>query len=125
MVKEFTCIVCPNGCTITAEAEARGDGTYAVRSVQGAACPRGTAYVEQELTDPRRTIATSVPVDGGGLPLVSVRLNRPIPKKDIFRVMEAVNAVRLQAPVSIGQVVLADVCGLGADVIVTKNVPRA
>ena len=43
----------------------------------------------------------------------------------VNRVMEAVNAVRLQAPVSIGQVVLADVCGLGADVIVTKNVPRA
>ena len=87
--------------------------------------PKGEDYVRQELTDPRRTIATSVPVDGGELPLVSVRLNRPIPKTDIFRVMEAVNAVRLQAPVSIGQVVLADVCGLGADVIVTKNVPRA
>ena len=78
MVKEFTCIVCPNGCTITAEAEARGDGAYAVRSVQGAACPRGTAYVEQELTDPRRTIATSVPVKGGALPLASVRLTAPI-----------------------------------------------
>ena len=80
MVKEFTCIVCPNGCTITAEAEARGDGTYAVRSVQGAACPRGTAYVEQELTDPRRTIATSVPVKGGELPLASVRLTAPHPQ---------------------------------------------
>ena len=57
MVKEFTCIVCPNGCTITAEAEARGDGAYAVRSVQGAACPRGTAYVEQEL---RREVLAAI-----------------------------------------------------------------
>ena len=120
MLREFTCIICPNGCEITAEYEGARVG-----AITGAACPKGEDYVRQELTDPRRTIATSVPVDGGELPLVSVRLNRPIPKKDIFRVMEAVNAVRLQAPVSIGQVVLADVCGLGADVIVTKNVPRA
>ena len=103
MTRTFTCIVCPNGCEITAEYEGARVG-----AITGAACPKGEDYVRQELTDPRRTIATSVPVDGGELPLVSVRLNRPIPKKDIFRVMEAVNAVRLQAPVSIGQVVLAD-----------------
>ena len=120
MTRTFTCIVCPNGCEITAEYQGAE-----VLSVAGATCPKGEDYVRQELTDPRRTIATSVPVDGGELPLASVRLNRPIPKKDIFRVMEAVNTVRLQAPVSIGQDHLADVCGLGADVIVTKNVPRA
>ena len=38
--------------------------------------------------------------------------------------MEAVNAVRLRAPTAIGQVALADVCGLGSNVIVTKNVAR-
>ena len=67
MVKEFTCIVCPNGCTITAEAEARGDGAYAVRSVQGAACPRGTAYVEQELTDAvLESLSVKLCVERGG-----------------------------------------------------------
>ena len=54
-----------------------------------------------------------------------MRLSRPIPKKDIFRVMEVINTVRLQAPTAVRQVALADVCGLGADVIVTKNVARA
>jgi len=39
--------------------------------------------------------------------------------------MEVINTVRLQAPTAVGQVALADVCGLGADVIVTKNVARA
>ncbi len=58
-------------------------------------------------------------------PLASVRLSHPIPKKEIFRVMEVINTVRLQAPTAVGQVALADVCGLGADVIVTKNVARA
>ena len=108
MTRSFTCIICPNGCEITAEYE--GDTVYAVR---GATCPKGDAYVRQELTDPQRNIATSV------------RLSHPIPKKEIFRVMEVINTVRLQAPTAVGQVALADVCGLGADVIVTKNVARA
>ena len=122
MVKEVTCIVCPNGCTITAKAEARGDGTYAVRSVQGASCPRGTAYVEQELTDPRRTIATSVPVKGGELPLASVRLTAPIPKGEIFAALEAMKRCVLTAPVEAGTVVISHLLGYEADVIVTKSV---
>ena len=81
MTRSFTCIICPNGCEITAEYE--GDTVYAV---QGAACPKGDAYVRQELTDPQRNIATSVLVEGGELPLASVRLSHPIPKKEIFRV---------------------------------------
>ena len=55
MTRSFTCIICPNSCEITAEYE--GDTVYAV---QGATCPKGDAYVRQELTDPQRNIATSV-----------------------------------------------------------------
>lgn len=117
MTRTFTCIICPNGCEITAEYE----GTQ-IRSVEGATCPKGQDYVRQELTDPRRNIATSIPVEGGELPLVSVRLDRPIPKKDIFAVMEAINKLHVKAPTAIGTVVLADVCGLGANVIITKHV---
>lgn len=117
MTRTFTCVVCPNGCDIRAEFE--GDE---IRSIEGHTCPKGRDYVQQEIVDPRRNIATSVLVDGGALPLVSVRLDRPISKKEIFRVMEAIGQVRLQAPATIGQVVLADVCGSGANVIVTKNV---
>ena len=117
MTRSFTCIICPNGCEITTEYE--GDTVYAVR---GATCPKGDAYVRQELTDPQRNIATSVLVEGGELPLASVRLSRPIPKKDIFTVMDAINKLHVKAPTAIGQVVLPDVCGLGANVIITKNV---
>lgn len=117
MKRTFTCIICPNGCEITAEYE----GTD-VRSIEGATCPKGKDYVRQELTDPRRNIATSIPVEGGELPLVSVRLDRPIPKKDIFAVMDAINKLHVKAPTTIGQAVLPDVCGLGANVIITKPV---
>lgn len=117
--RTFTCIVCPNGCTIETKSEPGKE-----IEVTGHKCKRGKEYALQELTDPRRTIATTVRIDGAALPLCSVRLNRAIPKKDIFRVMEAINQVHLQAPAHIGQVVIADVCGLGADVVVTRNMEQ-
>lgn len=114
--RTFTCIVCPNGCVIETKSE---PGKETV--VTGNKCKRGKEYVLQELTDPRRTIATTVRITGASLPLCSVRLNRAIPKKDIFRVMEEIDKVQLTAPVRIGQITIENVCGLGADVIVTKN----
>lgn len=119
MLREFTCIVCPNGCDITADFE-NGE----IRSVSGAACQRGEAYVRQELTDPRRTIASSVVVMGGTLPLVSVRLDAPVPKDRIFDVMEEIRKVELTAPVGIGDVAIADVLGLGCNVVVTKHIDK-
>jgi CxxC motif-containing protein len=119
MKRTFTCIVCPNGCEIDAEYE----GTN-VLSVTGNLCPKGKAYVTQELIDPRRTIASSVRVLGGTMPLASVRLNRPVPKDRIFDVMAEIRRKTLQAPVRIGDVVIENVLGLGSDVLITKNVEK-
>ncbi len=116
--KTFTCIVCPNGCEITAHLAADGS----IETTEGQLCPRGVDYVRQELTDPRRNIASSVRVLGGDAPITSVRLTGVIPKAEIFNVMAQINTVTLTAPASIGDVVIPNVCGLGVDVIVTKNV---
>ena len=119
MLREFTCIMCPMGCSLEARIE---DG--AVVGVTGNTCSRGEEYAVREVTKPMRNIATSVLVEEGELPLASVRLSAPIPKADIFRAMEEIRRVSLTAPVSIGQVVIKDLLGTGADVIVTKNVAR-
>jgi CxxC motif-containing protein len=95
-----------------------------VLSVTGHLCPKGKSYVTQELIDPQRTIATSVCVEGGVLPLVSVRTASAIPKDRIFDVMAEINKQMLTAPVHIGDVVIENVLGLGSDVIVTKNIER-
>lgn len=115
----FTCIVCPNGCTIETSCE-----NGVVKSVTGQKCKRGEEYVTQELIDPRRTIASTVRVNGAAWPLCSVRLNKAVPKKEIFRVMEEIRKVEITAPVHIGQVVISNVCGLGSDVIATKELER-
>jgi len=94
-------------------------------SISGASCPKGKAYVRQEITDPRRAIASSVLVRGGTLPLVSVRLDRPVPKNRLFDVMKEIRKTELNAPVKSGTCVIKNVLGLNSDVIATKTVPLA
>lgn len=117
MKKEYTCIICPNGCELAAEIE----GTRII-ALEGAACNKGTEYVQQELVDPQRNIATSVLVINGDIPLVSVRLSNSIPKAEIFAVVNEIKSVKLTAPVTLGQIVIENVLGLNADVIATKQV---
>lgn len=134
MLREFTCIICPNGCEIQVQMEEGvRKGTLGeeqgkspvVCSITGAACPRGEEYVRQELTDPRRNIATSVLVEGGELPLASVRLTSPIPKGMIFKAMEEIKKIHLKAPVQAGTVVIHQLLGQETDVIVTRDVKRS
>ena len=124
MRRNFTCIVCPNGCDIAADYEVAEDGGVEVRSVEGQSCSRGAEYVRQELTDPRRTIASSVLVRGGELPLASVRLTAPIPKARIFDAMREIKKFTVDAPVEAGAILAPNLLGLGTDLVVTKSVAR-
>ncbi|MCC8024370.1 MAG: DUF1667 domain-containing protein [Clostridium sp.] len=117
MLREFTCIMCPQGCDITAETEGGK-----VISVSGNLCPKGKEYATQEIVNPMRNIATSIQVEGGELPLASVRLTKLIPKSAIFDVMREIKKIKITAPVYEGTVVMENVLGLESDVIVTKTV---
>ena len=146
MRKTITCIICPNGCLLSADVSVPGTdasvtGTEFQRStdspgtgaefrrsingpVTGAGCPRGEAYFIQEITDPRRTLTSSVLVKGGELPLCSVRLTEPVPIARIPDVMKEIRKMKVEAPLESGTVLIRDVLGLGSDVITTKTIRR-
>ena len=115
--KELVCIGCPLGCSL--KVTIQDDSTM---EVTGNTCPRGADYARKELTDPRRIVTSSVPVEGGHLPCVSVKTKSDIPKDKIFDCIKALKDVKLQAPVKIGQIVLPDVAGTGVNVLATKNI---
>lgn len=119
MTKTLTCILCPNGCQITARME---DGAPVL---EGNRCAKGRDYAVQELTAPMRSIASSVLVEGGEEPLCSVRLTAPIPRGRIFEAMDAIRSLTVTAPVHIGDVLLSHILGLESDVIATKNIAAA
>jgi len=121
MTKEFTCIICPNGCQLKVQYDLYNNESK-VSSVTGNLCPKGAYYGKQELEEPMRSISSSVSVIGGDIPLSSVRLNKPIPKEKIFEVMNIIKDVRINAPVHTGDVIIKNILGLNADLIATKNV---
>lgn len=119
MIKKYTCIICPNSCEIEADIH-----DTQVGAIEGNRCPKGEAYVRQEIINPCRTIATSVLVRHGVLPLASVRLTKAIPRQKIFPVMEEIKKIVLEAPVHEGTVVIEKVLGLDSDVVVTRAVEK-
>ena len=118
MRRTFTCIICPNGCTLDVESDGRD------LSVKGNLCMRGASYAKEEMTDPKRTISSSMRLEGGEMEIVSVRLDRPVPKSMIFPIMDVIKAASAVAPVHIGDVLIHDVLSTGADIIATRNIER-
>lgn len=119
MTRTLTCIGCPLGCQVTLTLEESGE----IRSVTGNTCKRGERYARKELTNPTRTVTTCVPVDGAlHTKTVSCKTATDVPKHKIFEIMQALKAVRANAPVKIGDVLLKDAAGTGVDIVATKNV---
>lgn len=113
MVKNFTCIVCPMGCSVDVEME-----NDKVISVKGNTCKRGEDYVKAEITNPVRTVTSTVKtVDGR---VLSVKTDRPIPKKLIFRCMEEINSVKIGLQIKPGDVIIENVAGSGSNIVATS-----
>jgi CxxC motif-containing protein len=115
--REFICVTCPVGCAINAVVE---DGELV--EIEGHTCKRGIAFVEEELTAPRRMLTTTVRVHGGTLPLVPVRSSEPLPKEKLLDVAARLREVVVEAPVVEHQVVLSDALGTGVDIITSRAI---
>ena len=117
--KQITCIVCPIGCKILVNKKGNK-----VEIFSGYKCKKGIDYATYEALDPRRMLTTSVLVEDGQWPLVSVKSSKPVPKDKIFDVLEEIKKVRIKAPVKIGKIILRNVSKTGIDIISTKSVNR-
>ena len=112
-MKELTCIVCPRGCRLKVDDN---------MEVTGNACPRGKMYAINELTNPTRTITSSIRVSNRPYTLVSVKTDKPVPKDKMFDVMKEIDRLSIEAPTRIGQVVLANVLGTDSNIVITKDI---
>ncbi len=115
--RDLICIGCPLGCPLTVTIE-NGE----VTAVTGNTCPKGDAYARKEVTNPTRIVTSTVCVEGGVAPMVSCKTAADIPKGKIFEVTTALKDVVVQAPVTIGDVLLANAADTGVDIIATKNI---
>ena len=119
MKGQFTCVICPTSCVVNAEWN-----EIELQNTDHAQCKLAWDFVRSEIFDPRRMVTTTVRVEEGDLPLVSVKTEPPVPKGKVFEVMQHLAHVVVKAPVNIGDIVVADVLGTGSDVVATKKILR-
>ena len=112
MMRELTCIICPRGCTLNIELEGKN-----ILSVTGNACPRGLKYAEDECCNPQRTVTSTVRCTDGRV--VAVKTDRPISKENVVECMKIINSVKVELPITIGDVIIENV--FGSNVIATEN----
>lgn len=118
--RELTCIGCPNGCLLSVTIE-NGE----VISVSGNTCPKGDIYARKEVVNPTRIVTSTVKVTGSDKSRVSVKTKSDIPKDKIFAVMDEINKSCVNAPVSIGDVIIKNVAGTGSDIIATARAEKS
>ena len=116
--QQLTCIKCPLGCQITVTIDEKGE------HVTGAQCKNGEIYALQEVKQPERVVISVIPCEQSSIPTVSVKTSKPVPKDQIFSVMNLLSNVRVTAPVSVGDIILHNILGLSIDIIATRNAPK-
>lgn len=113
--KRLTCIVCPNSCEILVE-KLKEDYV-----VTGNKCTRGKDFAIKEMTNPQRTLCTTVKTTDHKVPRLSVRTEGEISKESIKAVMMALSKVTISKSISIGDVVVENILGTGINIIATSN----
>ena len=115
---KLICINCPRGCHM--EVEKNGEEIV----VSGNSCPRGYTYAYNELTNPLRTLTTTVAIDSRDYRRLPVISSEPLPKGRVMDVMKALKEVKVKAPVSLGDVIVEDVLGLKVNIISSKSIDQ-
>lgn len=112
-MKELICITCPRGCHLSVDDKLNVTGNF---------CPRGAMYAKTELTHPVRTLTSTVVIKSKITNRLPVKSSEALPKELIFKSMEVINKVNVQAPIHIGDVVVENILNTGINIVATKDI---
>jgi len=115
--KAIICLMCPRACHTKLIIGNRGN----VERIVGAKCDIGKEYVLKEYTCPERILTTTVRTSKFSHPLLSVRTDRFVPKKLLKKCMILLSEVKIEPSIKIGEVVLYNILGTGANIIATQE----
>lgn len=111
----ITCTVCPNSCRILVTEDEQG------RAFRGYKCRRGLEHARNEMVCPMRMLTSTMAIEGASLRCVPVISSGEIPKDRLYDCLSQVYAGKVTAPVSAGQVLIGDICGLGVNIVAART----
>ena len=118
-IKIITCTTCPVGC----EMEVEHEGKIFIK-VTGHICKRGEAYAEDEIVNPRRTLTSTVILNGAEIKLLPVKTSAPIEKDKLFEGMSIINNIKINAPVKMGDVLYENFTESGIELVAGRDVNK-
>ena len=104
---KLICIKCPRGCELS----------VTKTKITGNACPRGVDYAKEELTNPKRIVTALAKSKYG---IVPVKTDIEVPKDKIKKVLSQISKLKLDKT-NIGDSVITNILGTGANIVVTGN----
>ena len=118
--REIVCILCPMSCKISVEI----DDSEVVK-VENSGCKLGQDYSIQEIKFPMRDFFSTVRVEGGRIPVLSVRSTKPVPKNMLKTCASELAKIVVPAPIRLGDMIVENILNLGVDIVATKSVEKA
>lgn len=114
-MRELTCIVCPNGCSLQINQDVDP------WSIVGNLCPRGIQFAWKELTNPTRTVCSTVRTSFAAARRLPVRTRGEVPLVRVQSVMSEISHLVVDRAVQTGDTLIENVAGTGAAVIATAD----
>lgn len=114
--RNMTCIRCPIGCSLTVSEQ---ENQQII--VTGNACPRGQEYGIKEMTNPTRTVTSTVRVRGVKNRTVSVKTSSDIPKDKVMKCMKELSKIEVVPPIKVGDIIVENIAGTGQSMVATRE----
>ena len=92
-----------------------------VTKIEHNKCKKGILFAEEEIIHPKRTLCTTVKVINSKNKRLPVRTNGLIPKENIFEAMKEINKIKIDKNITIGEVIIDDLLGLGVSVVSSQS----
>jgi len=120
-MRNLTCIVCPMGCSLEVDDSGGKDAIY----VTGNKCQRGKDYAVEEIREPKRVVTATCVINGqahvSSIKRVPVKTATPCPKEKIPALLQDIYKVKINLPVKVGDIVIADWNSSKIDIVATRT----
>lgn len=110
---KLICIVCPKGCHMEIDENLNVTGNF---------CKRGEVYAKNEVTNPTRTVTSTVKLNSKIVKMLPVRTDKPIAKSKMFDVMEKLKEVVVSSPIKSGDIIIKNILDTGVNIIATRTI---
>lgn len=118
---EIICTTCPMACRGRVFVDENGEP---IRTI-GYRCKRGDAFARKEVTHPERVLTGTLLTAEATQPLLPIRSDRPVPKAMLMQCMENMATIVISDPVKVGDVIVENILGTGANIVACADYPLA